>query len=139
MQPPSVQVSALSLRPSNEISSSPGRILHPKSFAGTYSLQLQPSKATSTNNDNVTANRSTSHQLPSPHTRTRFTQRLSIQHNQPAILSVISLVDSPFSRIVAPTSYLCSMITTATLSSSDRYAIEVHTKSTESSLPSTPT
>ena len=141
MQPPSVQVSALSSRPSNEISSSPGPILHPKSFAGTCSLPLPPSKAISTNNDNVTANHSTrrSHQLPSPHACTQFTQRLSIQNNQPAILSVISLADSPFSRIVTPTTYLCSMTTTATLSLSDLYAIKVHTKSTESSRPSTPT
>ena len=141
MQPPSVQVSALSSRPSNEISSSPGPILHPKSFAGTCNLPLPPSKAISTNNDNVTANHSMRrpHQLPSPHALTQFTQRLSIQNNQPAILSVISLADSPFSRIVEPTTYLCFMTTTATLSSSDLYAIEVHTKSTESSCPSTPT
>ena len=38
MQPPSVQVSALSSRLPNEIFSSPGPILHPKSFAGTCNL-----------------------------------------------------------------------------------------------------
>ena len=141
MQPPSVQVSALSSRLSNEISSSPGPILHPKSFAGTCNLLLPPSKAISTNNDNITANHSTRrhHQLPSPHALTQFTQRLSIQNNQPAICSVISLANSPFSRIVEPTTYLCSMTTTATLSSLNLYAIEVHTKSNESSHPSTPT
>ena len=141
MQPPSVQVSALSSRPSNEISSSPGPILHPKSFAGTCNLPLPPSKAISTNNDNVAANHSARrhHRLPSQHALTPFTQRLSIQNNQLAIRSVTSRADSQFSRIVEPTTYSCSTTTTATLSSSDLYAIEVHTKSNESSPPSTPT
>ena len=76
MQPPSVQVSALSLRPSNEISSSSGPILHPKSFASTCNLPLPLSKAISTNNDNVAANQSARrhHQLPSPHALTPFMQ-----------------------------------------------------------------
>ena len=136
MQPPSVQVSALSSRLPNEIFSSPGPILHPKSFAGTCNLPLPPQKAISTNNDNVAANHSPKrhHQLPSPHKL-----RLSIQNNQPATLSVTSLADSQFSRIVEPTTYSCSITTTATLSSSDLYAIEVHTKFNESSPPSTPT
>ena len=141
MQPPSVQVSALSSRPPNEIFSSPGPILHPKSFAGTCNLPLPPPKAISTNNDNVAANHSPkrNHQLPSPHKLTPFTQRLSIPNNQPATPSVTSLADSQFSRIVEPTTYSCSMTTTATLSSSDLYAIEVHMKSNKSSPPSTPT
>ena len=110
MQPPSVQVSALSSRPPNEIFSSPGPILHPKSFAGTCNLPLPPPKAISTNNNNVAANHSPKrhHQLPSPHELTPFTQRLSIQNNQPATPSVTSLADSQFSRIVEPTTYLCS-------------------------------
>ena len=141
MQPPSVQVSALSSRLPNEISSSHGPIIHPKSFACTCNLPLPPPKAISTNNDNVTANHSARkhHQLPSPHELTPFTPRLSIQNNQPATRSVISLADSQFSRIVEPTTYSCSMTTTVTLSSSDLYAIEVHMKSNESSPLSTPT
>ena len=74
--PPSVQVSALSSRPLNEIFSSPGPTLHPKSFAGTYNCPLPPPKAISTSNDNVAANHSTKrhHQHPSPHALTPFTQ-----------------------------------------------------------------
>ena len=121
--------------------SSPGPLLHPKSFSGTCNLPLPPPKVISTNNDNVIANHSPKrhHQIPSPHDLTPFTQRLSIPNNQPATSSVTSLADSPFSQIVEPTTYSCSMTTTATLSSSNLYTIEVHTKSNESSPPSTPT
>ena len=74
--PPSVQVSALSLRPPNETFSPPGPILHPKSFAATCNRPLPLPKAISTNNDNVAANHSKKrhHQLPSPHALTPFMQ-----------------------------------------------------------------
>ena len=139
--PPSVQVSALSSRPPNEIFSSPGPILHPKSFAATCNLPFPPPKAISTNNDNVATNHSTKrhHQLTPPHKLIPFTQRFSIPNNQPATHSVTSLADSQFSRIVGPTTYSCSMTTTATLSLSDLYAPAVHKKSNESSPPPTPT
>ena len=139
--PPSVPVSALSSRPPNEIFSSPGPILHPRSFDATCNLQFAPPKAISTNNDNVAANHSTKrhHQLTSPHKPTPFMQRFSIPNNQPATPSVTSLASSQFSRIVGPTTYSYSMTTTATLSSSDLYATAVHKKSNESSPPSTPT
>ena len=115
--------------------------LHPKSFASTCNLPLPPPKAISMNNDNVAANHSPKRhcQLPSPHKLTPFTQQLSIPNNQPATPSGTSLAVSQFSRIVEPTTYSCSMTTTAMLSSSDLYAIKVHTKSNESSPPSTPT
>ena len=139
--PPSVQVSALSSRPLNKIFSPPGPILHPKSFAATCNCLLPLPKAISTNNDNVAANHSKKrhHQLPSPHALTPFTQRFSIPTNQLANPSVISLANSQFSQIAGPTTYLCSMTTTATLSSSDLYATAAHKKSNESSPPSTPT
>ena len=141
MPPPSVPASALSSRPPNEIFSPPGPILHPKTFAATYNRPLPLPKAISTNDANVAANRSKKrhHQLPSPHTLTPFTQRFWIQNNQPATLSVISLADSQFSPITGPTTYLCSMTTAATLSSSDLYTTAAHKKSNESSPPSTPT
>ena len=115
--PPSVQVSALSSRPPNAIFSPPGPILHPKSFAATYNRPLPLPKAISTNNDNVAANHSMKrhHQLPSPHALTPFMRRFSIPNNQPATPSVISLADSQFSRIAGPTTYSCSMTTTAML------------------------
>ena len=139
--PPSVQVSALSSRPPNAIVSPPGPILHPKSFAATCNCPLPPPKAISTNNDNVAANHSTKrhHQLPSPHALTPFTRQLSIQNNQPATPSVISLANSQFSQIAGPTTYSCSMTTTAMLSLSDLYATAAPKKSNESSLLSTPT
>ena len=139
--PPSVQASELSSRPLNTTFSSPGRTLHPKSFAGTCNHPLPPPKAISTNNDNVAANHSTKrhHQHPSPHALTPFTQRFSIPNNQLATPSVISLVDSQFSQIAGPTTYLCSMTTTAMLSSSDLYTTAVSKESNMSSPPSTPT
>ena len=141
MLPPSVQVSALSSRPPNEILSSPGPTLHPKSFAGTCNHPLPPPKAISTNNDNVPANHSTKRhqQHPSPHALTPFTQRFLIPNNQLATPSAISLANSQFSQIAGPTTYSCSMTTTATLSSSDLYATAVPKKSNTSSPPSTPT
>ena len=133
--PPSVQVSALSLRPPNKFFSPPGPILHPKSFAATCNHLLPLPKAISTNNDNVTANHSKKrhHQLPSPHALTQFMQRFLIPNNQPATPSVISLANSQFSRIAGPTTYSCSMTTTAMLSLSNLYATAVHKKSNESS------
>ena len=140
-QPPSVQASALSSRPPSAISSPPGPILHPMSFAATCNRPLPPPKAISTNNDNVAANLSTkSHsQLPSPHALTPFTWQLSIQNNQLATPSVISLADSQFNRIVGPTTYSCSMTTRTMLSLSDLYATAAPWKSNESSPPSTTT
>ena len=116
MQPPSVQASALSSRPPNEMFSSPGPILHPKSFAGTCNLPLPPPKAISANNDNVAANHSPRrhHHHQSPHELTPFMQRLSIQNYQPATHSVISLADSQFSQIVEPTTYSYSIDTIPT-------------------------
>ena len=138
---PSVQISALSSRPPNEIFSSPGPTLHPKSFAGTCNHPLPPPKAISTNNDNVATNHSTKrhHQHPSPHALTPFTQRFSIPNNQLATPSAISLGDSQFSQITGPTTYSCSMTTTAMLSLSDLYATAVPKKSNASSHPSMPT
>ena len=138
---PSVQVSALSLRPPNKIFSSPGPTLHPKSFRGTYNHPLPLPKPISTNNDNVAANYSMKrhHQHPSPHALTPFTQRFLIPNNQLATPSAISLANSQFSQIMEPTTYSCSMTTTATLSSSDLYATAVSKKSNVSSPPSTPT
>ena len=139
--PPSVKVSALSSSPPNKFFSPPGPILHPKSFAATCNRPLPLPKAISTNNDNVAANHSIKrhHQLQSPHALTPFTRRFSIPTNQPASPSVISLADSQFSRIAGPTTYSCSMTTTATLSSSDLYATTAHKKYNESLPPSTPT
>ena len=138
---PSVQVSALSSKPPNEIFSSPGPILHSRSFDATYNLPFPPPKAISTNNNNVTANHSTKshHQLTSPHELTPFTQHFSIPNNQPATPTVTSLADCQFSRIVGPTTYLCSMTTTATLSSSNLYETAVRKKSNASSPLSMPT
>ena len=135
----SVQVSALSLRPLNEIFLSPGPTLHPKSFAGTCYHPLPPPKAISTNNDNVAANHTMKrhHQHPSPHALTPFTQRFSIPNNQLATPSAISLVDSQFSQIAGPTTYSCSMTTTATLSPSDLYATAVTKKSISCMRPPT--
>ena len=138
---PSVPVSALSSRQPNKIFSSPGPILHPKSFNATCNRPLPPPKAISTNNDNVAANHSLKrhHQLTSPHELTPSMQRFSIPNNQPATPSVTSLANSQFSRIVGPTTYSYSMTMTATLSSSDLYATAVHKKSNASSPPSMPT
>ena len=124
---PSVQVSALSSRPLNEIFSSPGPTLHPKSFAGTCNHPLPLPKAISTNNDNVATSLSTKrhHQHPSPHALTPFTQRFSIPNKKLATPSAFSLADSQFSKIAGPTTYSCSMTMIATPSSSDLYATTV--------------
>ena len=100
---PSVQVSALSLRLLNEIFSSPGPTLHPRSFAGTCNHLLPPPKAISTNNDNVAANHSMKrhHQHPSLHALTPLMQQFSIPNKQLATPSVISLADSQSSPIAS--------------------------------------
>ena len=110
MLPPSVQVSALSSRQPNEMFSSPGPTLHPKSFAGTYNHPLPLPKAISTNNDNVTANLSMKkhHQHTSPHALTPFTQGFVIPNNQLATPSVISLADSQFIKLLGQL-HICSL------------------------------